>query len=361
MVNQTANYSIILTWSMPISTTSECVLGYNIYRKMEGETSFVKIGTTLSYSNMVYYDSNIIQSTFYSYFVEAYGLDENSGSSNIVTVQSPSYPQKVTNFTASHSIPEEVFISWNNVNQNLISTNLYKRIVSPGSTWDVSNPYIQFYSNESYYFDYNVNSGTTYHYMMMTQNNIGFSDAVYDFVKIPYRDISTSSPVCVEIIEVNHLQEVEPFIQGRPEFRISVGNGSKPSGAVSAIVTNKNFDFDPFGLWQPVDFAFEIFSYPDNKLFDWNPNYWEDMVSIKLVELDEHWLNIKTTFNYGVKVNNKEKEEAVLEKTTVGTLDVELDKNSDDCGTDYLYFFEHPNQTLDAYDYGIKIYIGDGN
>lgn len=79
---QAGNHSAKLSWNSP---PGDSLLGYNIYRKLLGETTFEKIDYTIS--DTFYVDIGLTNDTLYSYFVTAVNPDSTeSDSSQVVDV-----------------------------------------------------------------------------------------------------------------------------------------------------------------------------------------------------------------------------------------------------------------------------------
>ncbi|MCG6188161.1 DUF3103 family protein [Maribellus maritimus] len=355
----TTRNSIMLSWSQTYPSEVTCLSGYKIYRKAEDESSFTFLGQNIFSGDRVYYDSDFESSDAnksFSYYVTAYGLAGESLPSNIASAIAPNPPNPVISFDVTNYAYRTAFLNWNNDNNDYHSeTRIYRTNVN-------SNPYFELFQsytdNTSDYFDTNLTPGQKYHYKIVHVNGIDESNAKYDFVRIPYRDINTGSPVYITNISFTDW-ELEEWPAGKPEFQIWVANADKITGFKDFVVGSTNKEsgrrYDFSSRTKSQDFS-------ENALFLWNPQYWEDLVAIKVIEHDEDLGDNSENSSIGTKVNLKNDEDATLSYSLTGQLAFSFEDHSEDCGTTYYNYFDNTCTELSAgFNWGVKLQIDVSN
>jgi hypothetical protein len=355
----TTGNSIKLSWSQNLPVTLSCIRGYKIYRKADGESSFSLLAENTSYSDRVYYDSDFIPSDAnrsFSYYVTAWGPDGESLPSSTASAIAPNPPNPVLSFEVKNYAYKTAFLNWDNDNSEYHSeTRIYRTIVGSSPSFELYQSYTD---NTSDYFDTNLTPGEKYHYKIVHVNDIDESNAKYDFVQIPYRDINVGSPVYITNISFTDW-DLESWPAGKPEFQIWVANADKITGLKDFVVgsTNKEsgrrFDFSSRTNSQ---------NFNENALFIWNPQYWEDLVAIRVIEHDEDLGDDSENSSIGTKINLKEKEDAALSFSLTGQLPFSYEDHSEDCGTTYYNYFDNTTAELSAgFNYGLKLQVSVSN
>lgn len=184
----------------------------------------------------------------------------------------------------------EIELQWDNEHSQFISsTNLYKKVQG------VNNDYLlyqQFTANDSHYFDHNVEAGKSIYYKINHLNNLGISDSRYDFVIVPYRDITKQSDIILDKISYSWRDDesnkaIENWFQGLPEFQIKIlridhsGNGVELESFKVEATSTRSFNYGKkIHTWLPSNFN------------------WYDVLTFKVVESDPDW----GTFQVNVEV-----------------------------------------------------------
>lgn len=351
---------IQLNWDQTLPSSLTCIDGYRIYRKSSEEgADFVSIGTNNDYTDKVYYDSDFVsedKNLPFSYYVVAFGPDGESPSSNTATATAPSPPNPVLSFEASNYAYGTVFLNWNNDNSDYHSeTKIYRAIVGSNPQF---SPYLSFTDNTNDYFDNNLTPGTKYHYKIVHINGIDESNGRYDFVKVPYRDINSGSPVYITNISFTDW-ELEQWPAGSPEFQIWVGNADKVTGFKDFVVGGTNKDS---GMEYNFSSRTKSQNFSQNALFSWNPGYWEDLISIKVIEHDEEILNQNESSSLSVKINYKDTLNANITGAITGSLDFNFEYRSEDCGTAYYNYYDNTSYSLSTgFKWGVTLQLDDSN
>ncbi len=171
--------------------------------------------------NRSYDDNRVIASSSYSYFVIAYNQGETSQPSNIINITAPNFPKPVISFEAIQNTKNEIELRWQNDHSQFIQeTKLYKHISG------VTNNYVQigsFNANQHHFFDRDVILGKKVTYKINHGTSLGESNPKYDFVQVPYRDISENSGVYIKAIHFTD-PRIESWLYGKPEFFVKVTN-----------------------------------------------------------------------------------------------------------------------------------------
>jgi hypothetical protein len=336
---------IRLTWTF--ASLGVDIAGYNIYRKSSSDPAPIKIASLSATSAKLYDDNTITASMTYTYYISAYNYVSEIYS-NMVTITAPNMPNPVTSFGAILRSTNEVEFNWENNNtQYVSSTNIYKRV------WGRDNNYIlfnQFTPNQNYGYDRSISSGEKVYYRIAHVNNIGESDSKFDFVYVPYRDITKKTNVNLYKISyswrttVNGRQEaIENWFQGLPEFEIKVltvdANG-KAVEANSIIVSASSR---------------ESF-YCDKILYQWLPAgfKWYDVLSISVMERDFNQITVNLSAQTLVKFTAGPVD---LQSSLTATIPVTFGKKGDDIGQSYYSYYEPTSSVISYNPFDVKLYV----
>ncbi len=348
----TTESGIRLTWGMPSSANSANTSGYYVYRQ-SAAGSFSKISTVNGVYNKAYDDLAIEANASYTYYIKAYYVSESSPASNYVTITAPNYPKPVVSFSAEQNSKTEIELHWSNDPAQFIDkTVLSKHIVGQTSDYTVLK---EFNGNDGRYIDNAVTPGKKHKYEIYHVTNTGPSSRKYDFIRVPYRDVSESSPVYIKALKYTN-PSLEKWPAGSPEFYIKIMNVDLINKKAITVQDKVIVDFPSgFGTW------IKTFPFQGKKVINWSPGFWYDMLSFSVVEYDKSWGKID--IKLGVKYNTKP--DAVTEdkflKLTKGIIDYEytIQDKGEDCGVAYLTYYEEPNQWIDCPNYGVELLVGE--
>lgn len=339
---------IRLTWEMPSVSKPSNTTGYYIYRKSSGTSSYSRIITVVGAYNRSYDDNNVEASCSYSYYVMSYYQGETSSPSNYITITAPNYPKPVLSFDAIQNSTNEIELRWqNDHSQYILETKVSKHVVN------VTNGYQFFKSftaNEQDYFDHDVTVGKKVVYKINHVTSIGESNAKYDFVQVPYRNISQKSPVYIKKIKFSDWS-IERWPAGKPEFYITVTNidaGGKT----------------PYTVQNQIDCQFSSRSntsqeFTGKKVLDWKPGFWYDMLTFTAIEYDRSLG--KLTLKASVGYNLKDKDKQGLQANAAADYEITFSDKGEECGNSYLDYFDHPEQWLEFPGYGVQILVSESD
>ena len=342
---QKTGSGILLFWNAP---TESLVANYNIYRKGGDDLNWTLWHTNSGMYNTTFTDLvNLNSGATYSYYITALNSEGESSPSNAINVEAPNNPRPVLSFDAIQFAVNEVELRWENDHSQYIQKTVLSRR-TPGV-----NDYTQiaeFTPNDHDYLDHNIVPGTIYVYKINHVTPTGESNSKYDFVHAPYRDIYNSSPIIVKYIEFED-QSIEPWWMGKPEFYITITSVNPITNQSFTIKENMEFQF----LERTKKYYF------NRKIFDWIPGAWFDMITLSVVEFDRNLVG-ETTIKFEAGFNQKDSTKKGLLPFSVGIEgEYEVQNRPEDCGVDYLNYFENPVKIM-AFDkggYGVKVSVSD--
>jgi len=339
---------IRLTWEMPSGTKPFNTTGYYVYRKSAGTSSYTRIKTVVGAYERSYDDNSVEASRSYSYYVMAYYQGETSSPSNYITLTAPNYPKPVLSFDAIQNSKNEIELRWqNDHSQYILETKVSKHVVG------VTNGYQFFKSftaNEHDYFDHDVVVGKKVVYKINHVTSLGESNAKYDFIHVPYRDISQNSPVYIKKIKFTDWK-IERWPAGKPEFYVTVTNvdaGGKT----------------PYKVQEDIDCQFSSRSstsqtFTGKKVIDWKPGFWYDMLSFYVVEYDRSWGKLDITASVGY--NSKNQDSTAFNATGKVAYSYTIQDKGEKCGNSYLNYYDNPEVWLEFPNYGVKVLVSESD
>ncbi|MDA3817886.1 MAG: hypothetical protein PF486_10950 [Prolixibacteraceae bacterium] len=337
---------IRLNWDMPNGTNRFNTSGYYVYRKSADSPNYVKVSTCWGTYERSYDDNDVVANRSYSYYVRAYYQGETSSSSNYITLTAPSYPKPVLSFDAIQNSINEIELRWQNDHSQYIQeTKISKHVVGVNNGYQLIE---SFTANEQDYFDHDVAVGKKVIYKINHVTSLGISNAKYDFVQVPYRDISQNSPVYINEIRHNDW-ELEGWLKGKPEFYITVTNVD-------------NGGENPYTVQEEINCEFSSRSFSSGslsgiKVIDWKPGFWYDMLTFTAIEYDRPSGDL--TLNASVGYNKKNEDKTGLNVAAGVEYEIEFSNNGQKCGSAYLNYFDNPEQWLEFPNYGFKILISE--
>jgi len=318
----TSATGISLTWEVD-NPNDDDITGYRIYRKTLNSNNFELLFENNGEENKVFNDNTVSTLENYFYFVKAYNAVGESKSSNIVQVVAPSVPLPPSDFSANHFITDEIELRWSHENGQFIeNSTLFKRVVG------INGSYVEvgtFEPNVNEHIDNNVIEGRKVLYKIEDNNNQGNSNPKYDFVEVPFRDVSTPSPTRVTRIRYDEDREgeIEGWGRGRPEIQLTIAKAAQSGEA--GIVQEEMF----FDLNSDNDVFNEL-------ILNWSPGDWAEVLTIQAIETDKG-PEIDLSFSAGFDA--KDSSETFFVKGSVGVTvsDITHTKNETVGRREYRY------------------------
>ncbi len=321
---------IHLEWNY--TNISGTILGFHIYRKATNETSFSLIGSTYGTMNLIYDDISVSSNQHYSYYITAYNLTNESNRSNIVLIQAPNRPEPLSSFNVLQFVPNFLNIRWDlPQNQAVTYVEIEKLTLNDDNQYQ---PIGNFDDSYREYLYQNPIPGKQMLFRARIVDNNYTSNYKYDYIRIPYRDISRPTPTYIEYISFNwdEINTIEHWLKGAPEFAIAV--------VVTDENGNKHIVQDGIYLNFCVRHSWNFFN--DINVYDWKPHSFLDMMTFKVKEHDGG-SQVDVTFTAGSEQKNTITTDNTTQSftTKVGlsvTVHDIFNKKDDDIGTGYLQY-----------------------
>ncbi|NOZ46837.1 MAG: hypothetical protein GXO79_08640, partial [Chlorobi bacterium] len=244
LIGSTNENGIHLSWSMPSEASYSNTNGYNIYRKTSEENNFKKYAEIYGVYNKSYNDNNVTPNESYEYYVTSFYMAYESPGTRSETVKAPDVPASVESFDAIYDYPGEVELRWDNpAGVYYEHTNVNRKILGVNSQYI---NIVQLPFNTVNYMDLdNITGGKTIKYQIRQEVNGYQSNANYDMVKVPYRDVSQKSSIYIKKISFNYsdFPNLEPWAMGRPEFLIKIFNVDEDPSADAVEIASTMCSF----------------------------------------------------------------------------------------------------------------------
>ncbi len=338
---------IKISWSF--DSYENPILGYHIYRKGNGTSNFEHIGDTEGIENSVYEDNNVDKLTSYSYFVKAFNAFGVSAKSNTVTIISPDGPAPVENFSALHLVDNEVELRWDIQQGNYIDhTDIYKKVVGLDNDYKLFGSYDP---NTHHSTDINLIHGRrNNYYAQEVDDNGNLSNERYDFVIVPYRDITKHTPVRIEYIKFPCEQhdDLESYLLGEPEFRIAIIKGTS-KGTTQTIQEEVQYDFSSNFPYQ------NCWEWKSLIVSNWMPSDWMEVYTFKVWEYDKK-PDVDLTVNAGYNEKGQDKKNLFSGGIAVTIKNV-FNSKDELVGEARLNFTNRQQTTLKFPNYKVRLYI----
>ena len=329
--------------------------GYYLYRKSLYDDSFQKIAT-IKANTASYADFNLVACQYYRYYVTAYNVGKTSSNnslisylesdpSNEINVQAPNIPSPFSKLDVFCQGPG-VEIRWSMDNYPNSTTVL--EWMDPSVSINYS-PLVECPASQNQYTYIPSNKGRKHVYKGYRKNGIGNSEPIYDFIYPPYRNAAEISPVYINKITINDVNEVEAWYSGAPEFYIKVFRVDDAGNTIE-VMNSLKFAFNKHNNSQ---------SFTNRKVYDWmyDLNYkWADRLTFYVIEGDNDFtMNITAKASVGKKVVGK----LDLDVLLAAECHTSFKTSGQDCGQTNLYYFEDPNSSKNMQAYGVTLYFGE--
>lgn len=316
---------------------------------------FTQVGTTTGTS---YIYDNIDTDTTYKFYlkVQNLGAKETTTTPTRTVTTSDIQVQPLTSFHAAPINDMQTLLTWE---QNTANTNdyvqIYRRELADSSITglgtlvaSISN------SNIHQYLDEDAESGKKYIYTAMNAKDGCVSNYKYDTIWKPYRNCSQADSVYIKSIyydSANYRDDIESWVYGAPEFRVSVHTIPGETTTPSTRVNGKFLYFDD------REQNFKAF-YSENYLFSWLPVTTYDCMTIYISEWDRETATEPLSFSVGVGFKVPLGDDIVPVNATVN-----ININADDIpiGFGHTYYYEEQVQTMYLENFGFAVTISNTN
>ncbi len=342
---------IRLSWNIvsgtPFRTTIFC---------SENGGDYVQIGSvTGAATSYIFNDVDV--NTSYSFYISVMGLNQGTFKTQRVSVTTGNeYIAPLVSFNASPINDEYVMLTWE---QNSATNNdyvqIYRKLLSDNSETGIGTLVASIANSNIYMWeDGGGYAGNKYLYTAVNAKDGCVSNHRYDTVWKPYRNCSQADSVYIKRIsyDVSHKSDIESWLYGAPEFRVSVHTIPGETTTPSTRVNNKFFYFSS------EDESSHTFN-SGNYLFSWLPSTTYDCMTIHMTEWDRESTNnsISLSVSVGMKTTLGDNIEFPLNAT------INLTINEDDIpiGLGHTYYFESPNETILLENYGFAVTLSNTN
>ena len=331
-----------LTW-IPSTNTGGTIQLYHIYRKQAGQSNFELYHTNYGIYNTTFDDINTESNVYYSYYVTASNTEGDSDPSNIVNIQAPvNNPNNVLSFDAIHLAINDTELRWNNdYSEYFEGTKIFKKVVGVDSDYNLFGTYNP---NTHYITDTNLTVGKRINYVAQQYSGTQLSNAKYDFVRIPYRDISQPSNIYIEKIQFDDWR-IEGWLAGKPEFKLTIAGVNPLTNSSYAIQDKLEFYFSCRHSYN---------NFNGRLVLPWDPTNWYEMLSFNLVEFDRNRGNL--TINLSAKYKNKNASKTNFNAEAGIDYSIKIDKKDENCGNGYINYYDPSSGWIYFPQYGARIY-----
>jgi Fibronectin type III domain. len=362
LTGQVNEYGLFLTWSIPTSTNSGNASGYKVYRAVGTSASFgAPYAVITGGINKFFTDDNVTFGENYAYTVTAFNEVGESDASTVFSI-TPARPAAATSFTVNPSGANKAHLTWKfNSTDYTGAVKLSKRLYYEEDNFNFfATPQI----SANTYTEYGVGSGQKLEYKIERETGLGTSEAVYDLMYMPYRDVSKKSSVYITQVMCTDFRKIEAWGRGKPDYKIKVLRARNGGSATEEVASPEFKGSKDDNKWQTV-----------NKLItsDWQPGFdgttWYDVLSFYVMEHDGgSWDKIDFTVksaekiltgvnNYDEAKQSPQRAAAYVDPATVAVVALVVGeaisiitkwvKSDDDkVGQTYLNYYDDPNSTL---------------
>lgn len=327
--------SIVLSWESVTGSS-----GYDVYRKAQGESSFICVSSLFGANNISFEDTNIVATVTYSYYVVTRAMVDNgsiyyeavSSPSTVVVVNAPSVLPALSSFSVECE-GNHLKLRW--MNEGITNCNISLSYYNPN--WvDPTPQLITTVSgtgpNSYSFWPPSSDKGKRIIFEATRTNALGNSDTVHDFVYPPFRNVDDTSWVKltkIDMLTEENMNHLEHWYRGAPEFYVKLV-GVNSSGSTQELVSQIEFQFDDRTISQTFN----------RKLYNWlyqSYGGWYSALRIYIIEGDNPFdYNFPATAQVGAKVGDR------LEFSLGNLLSVLFTTNGQDCGFFDLMYYENP-------------------
>jgi len=287
LAGQATPIGIALSWTVT-NPNNDYIEGYILYRLSYNTNQFSPIATIYDKNQLVYFDNNVLGNETYSYYLVAFNAAGNSSPSNTIIINSPSIPSPAAQFNANHYRQGEIELRWSYPQGSFIqNVKLYKRVIGIDNEYKLIGT---FNPTVHHYIDNSVTGGSISLYRLELINFQGNSNPTYDFVDVPFRNISTFADLKLLRIfyDKTKKKEIEGWMRGQPEFEISIvraGQSGSPAIVQKQIFCQMTGTSNTF----------------NKSVLSWRPGDWAEILTIEVIEVDggpKIDLNVNAGFDF---------------------------------------------------------------
>lgn len=316
---------------------------------------FRGIGDTLGTS---YTYGIVSQNTEYRFYLKVLSPDgQTVTNTDIVTITSGNaFVDEPSSFSATPINNTQVLLSWSLPNTSTYDcVCIYRKELANSSNASLGSLIASVTNmNTRQFIDGSAKSGKKYLYTAFNAKNGCVSNYKYDTIWKPYRNCSQADSVYIKTIsfDSSYLSDIESWIYGAPEFRVTTHTIPGESTTASTRNSNKFFYFDS------RDNCTKQFN-SGNFLFKWLPETTYDCMTIHMGEWDIESTNANITYQVGIGA--KASLGKAIEVSLTASVSASVNEDDKDIGLAHTCYYEDPNITMDFENYGFKATISDTN
>lgn len=309
------------------------------------------VGTSYSYGI-------VSPNTEYSFYLKVLSPDgQTVANTDVVTITSGNaYVDEPSSFSATPINNTQVLLSWSLPNTSTYDcVSIYRKELANSSSVGLGSLIASVTNmNTRQFIDSSAKNGKKYLYTVFNSKNGCVSNYKYDTIWKPYRNCSQADSVYIKSISydsANYRDDIESWIYGAPEFRVSVHTVPGETTTPSTRVNGKFFYFDD------RDQSCKIFN-SGNYLFSWLPVTTYDCMTIYMSEWDRETASESLSLSVGVGFKVPAGDDIVPVDATI-TVTI----NADDIpiGLGHTYYYEQPVQTMTLENFDFAVTISDTN
>lgn len=341
---------IRLSWESYGSVSST-----EVYCSVDGG-EFINIGTATNSSFIV---NDVDANTTYEFYVKLIGIkglgsgSASAVSSRVSVTTGQVVLQPLTSFQATQINDTQVMLSWE---QNSATNNeyvqIYRRALVDNTETGLGTLIASISNSNTHVFiDEGGFAGNKYLYTAMNAKNGCVSNHKYDTIWKASRNCSRPDSVYLKTISYDadsYKYDIESWLYGAPEFRVSVHTVSGDSTTPSTRVNGKFFYFDE-------EFQnFKVFN-SENYLFSWLPSTTYDSMMIHMTEWDLESADVTVSVNVGVGFKVPLKND--IDMSLSASVGVNINDDDIPIGFGQTYYFEspHPLISLENFDFQVRL------
>lgn len=304
----------------------------------------------LSYGNTYYYRIKVF-STMYGY-------------SNYTSTVYLTYQFNLSNpisFNSENSSPNEITLDWKNTMSNITGLNIKIDRWNTG----VSSNWVNIATlplNSNSYIDNNLvasvypNNKYKYRICYTDQNN---NSSSYSYSGIYNSKRNSGDPLIITHISIPHMADFEPWPSGQPDFLFNLVTMDSITDA--PIIVKDKLPFRPSSskLIGGSIYTNALYNVNFNLLSDWTRNFFKSIMTVNLIEEDDHTFSSHSNFNIAIKK---------AFKTPIGDIDfsftdsiqINIESTDDNLNTEYIQYWEEP-VNIKTFGFDVKLRFNKEN
>lgn len=305
-----------------------------------------------------YLDVNVVPEMDYFYKLRAYDLYNNTYSefSNTIRISTSLTPNAPTSFTVENYAPNQFRLLWVNptgfTTGTIIRGRVYNESTAIWGNWEdivtVSNSVNEYIDNLNFAIGRNQIPvyGQKMHYQIRSVNNYGESkNGAFDVAYNAERQ--NNQPLYLRSIEVPNVSDIEPWIKGNPEFRITVATMDDISNPYKILENRQIHTGDRDGYY----------FFAEQMVSEWNNSFLKSVMSINIYEFDDDfWVGSKNVKFPALKEVKTpvDKLYGLISQVLGGEITIRVKNNDYEIGTAYIKYYDNPQKKV-ILNKGIKV------